>query len=542
MTTINTVNNWDSWLNVRNTINTNFSNLNLNKVEKEVWKWLSTNDYTTIEKNKLSALWDNTFLLNRANHTWSQAISTITWLQTVLDNKQNILTLTTLWTWAATLINNVLNIPVSSWSWWGADFQYISWDPYSNTNLANALNSKQNTLNWSSILATINWINLLYWWSLNISSNISNIISSFISWENINIWDRLYLNEDWKVYKTNRQIGKFIWIANQTISSSQSINVVTYWEYIWSWFTIWNYYIQDGFKSVTGFTWRKEVKCVWSWWYIYCIGWKPWTINTNKIEAYDIANDIWSTLTSIWFTAKSQWGIEVYNWKIYYLLWETSWLDNTVNIFNISNSTWSTSVNNNNISKRLVCSCLDNSTWLIYILWWYNGLTLNKLDIYNANTDTWDYSKNSFTHNRYWATAKLVNWIIYLFWWHNWTSYVTSIEKYNIATNQWSIDTNKYTWLDSTSEVIWDDIYIFWNWKIYKYDTLKSDLSFFSDMLYNRNSFGSWIYNWIVYIIWWQNYNWTSLVNLNETFNWYANKKIWIATSTTRLFLWNNIL
>ena len=129
-----------------------------NKVDKVAWKWLSQEDYTTTEKNKLSLIepnannyilptsstitkwwvkidwititidwdwvissvswwsWDMTkavydttnnwivdnseklnnqsasYYLDRTNHTWSQAISTVTWLQTAIDWKEPTIT------------------------------------------------------------------------------------------------------------------------------------------------------------------------------------------------------------------------------------------------------------------------------------------------------------------------------------------------------------------------------------------------------------------------------------------------------------------
>lgn len=64
------------------------------KVDKVAGKQLSTEDYTTAEKSKLSGIASGATandtdanLLNRANHTGSQAISTITNLQNELDSK-----------------------------------------------------------------------------------------------------------------------------------------------------------------------------------------------------------------------------------------------------------------------------------------------------------------------------------------------------------------------------------------------------------------------------------------------------------------------
>lgn len=65
-----------------------------NKVDKVVGKGLSTEDYTTTEKNKLANISEgatanqsDSYLLNRANHTGTQAISTVSGLQSALDDK-----------------------------------------------------------------------------------------------------------------------------------------------------------------------------------------------------------------------------------------------------------------------------------------------------------------------------------------------------------------------------------------------------------------------------------------------------------------------
>lgn len=66
------------------------------KVDKVAGKGLSTEDFTTAEKTKLSGVatgatknQTDAYLLNRTNHTGSQAISTVSGLQTALDSKVN---------------------------------------------------------------------------------------------------------------------------------------------------------------------------------------------------------------------------------------------------------------------------------------------------------------------------------------------------------------------------------------------------------------------------------------------------------------------
>lgn len=69
-----------------------------NKVDKVAGKELSTNDYSDIEKSKVAGIAQNATsnspdiaLLNRVNHVGEQLISTITGLQSALDDKQNII-------------------------------------------------------------------------------------------------------------------------------------------------------------------------------------------------------------------------------------------------------------------------------------------------------------------------------------------------------------------------------------------------------------------------------------------------------------------
>lgn len=64
------------------------------KVDKVSGKGLSTEDFTSAEKNKLSGVEEgatanqaDSFLLNRANHSGTQNISTVTGLQSILDGK-----------------------------------------------------------------------------------------------------------------------------------------------------------------------------------------------------------------------------------------------------------------------------------------------------------------------------------------------------------------------------------------------------------------------------------------------------------------------
>lgn len=88
------------------------------KVDKVTGFGLSTNDYTSAEKTKLSGIatgatanQTDVYLLDRAHHSGAQAISTVTGLQTALDSKQSSITPATHITNAATNAadNNLTN-------------------------------------------------------------------------------------------------------------------------------------------------------------------------------------------------------------------------------------------------------------------------------------------------------------------------------------------------------------------------------------------------------------------------------------------------
>lgn len=76
-------------------VGTDIKTLFNNKVDKEAGKGLSSQDFTYTEKLKLASVTSgatpnssDAVLLNRANHTGTQPIASITGLQTVLDDKE----------------------------------------------------------------------------------------------------------------------------------------------------------------------------------------------------------------------------------------------------------------------------------------------------------------------------------------------------------------------------------------------------------------------------------------------------------------------
>lgn len=68
----------------------------------------------------------------------------------------------------------------------------------------------------------------LTWWSVWSSTQ-----TSLTTWENITVWDALFIeSSDWKVYKTDASDDtkiKFVWFASETIAINNPINIDTSW-------------------------------------------------------------------------------------------------------------------------------------------------------------------------------------------------------------------------------------------------------------------------------------------------------------------------
>ena len=115
MTTIETLNNWESWLSHRNKLNNNFLALNTDKVEVVAWKGLSENDYTTAEKSKLA--WIEAWAqVNVWNEYTTAEQSKLAWIEAGAE--VNTLADVVAWTNITIDKTDPLN-PVISATWWG---------------------------------------------------------------------------------------------------------------------------------------------------------------------------------------------------------------------------------------------------------------------------------------------------------------------------------------------------------------------------------------------------------------------------------------
>lgn len=528
MTTTTNLNNWDSWQIIRETINNNFA-----------------------------------IVIDRANHTWTQDVNTITWLlETVEDIVGGQLT-----PWANITIqynDATWKIEIgASWSLTTVSWSWITGDLNNQVDLKNALDNKQETLiSWANI-ATINWQTLLQSWNIAVWNSI---IQQFIAWWYIGTGMPTYLNDNWKVYEADVW-NKFNWISNWFALQWNTINITTAWAYTWSiydplWYSsdIGPKYLPPSSwnsKSVTWFTARGECSSVVNAGLIYVMGWYNWSARLATLEVYNTTTNTWSSLANMPIAIR-QWTAQVHNGIIYYFGGETSsWEVQTVYAYNISTNTWST-LANMPTKRRLLKSVIYN--WLIYVMGWYyamGGGSQNKLEIYNPTTNTWTTGANMPTA-KYWFVACVLSWIIYTVCWNNWTTKILNKDTYNISTNTWTWNSTwsckaveKAVWVFS-----WTTLTIYWwvddNWvsdEVWS-QSLASWANFIKTVMPSKRQNFIWETIWWDYLIWW--FTWTTETtptNLNYYYSYDLNflrdtwtYKIWISTSSTNLILWPNFL
>lgn len=195
MATITTINWTDNITDSRAVINTNFTNLNNDKVEKVTWKGLSTEDYTTTEKNKLA------------------------WIETGAE------------------VNNISDINATDLTdWWDTILHIHDWRYYTEIETDSLLNAKQNTLTaWTNITIIWNTISATWWvttldWLTNVTittpANWQALTYNGTQWVNTTptwAWDMLKSeNLSWlSNYATARQNLWMDTTANQTDSTNK---------------------------------------------------------------------------------------------------------------------------------------------------------------------------------------------------------------------------------------------------------------------------------------------------------------------------------
>ena len=393
---------------------------------------------------------------------------------------------------------------------------------------------------------------------------LTNFTQSFTAWENISAWNAVYIASDGLVYLAGTATT-FLWFAKATVSASQSVvvdtNGITATQ---SWLSIWTkYYLVTSTPSWN--TWANKTAMTTARYEltastvnskIYCIGGTiNWSQYLQTNEEYNPATNTWTTKANM---TTWRYGLQssVYNNKIYCIGWRvTGWgYANHNEEYDPVANTWASKANMTTARYEFGSSIVNNK---IYCIGWFNGSYLATNEEYNPVANTWA-SKANMTTARFWLVAQTYNNKIYCIGWYN-GSYIATNEEYDPVANTWAsktaMTTARYTpWSTQSGWFIyvfgWENPWSTWLVTSEAYDVVWNTWSNKASMVNPRSSFWSWLVNWKAYIIWW--YNWPSWLSFNEeyTLPYYLNSwtitttpnstKVWVAVSSTQLFIQTN--
>lgn len=310
MSTINTLNNWESWLTHRNSLNTNFTNLNNDKVEKITWKWLSENDYTTTEKNKLANIWANARVI------------TVTWWDNVVVNNSDP-------------TNPIIN---SLWWGWGTIIPLPTYTITNNTHDRTVdLNITSLDEVWQVLWTLVNDIETWLTWIANSTDFYKYQIVPTVDWSwNLTV---TLLNYAWQTPSVTAPVKVQIWWVIRTITSWVNLH----WSYLIPWWSnylnLWSselstkevdlfvYLCWDSLSQIHRLAVSRipSANKIWDWFYN---SWniEKWSIWSNNNIPTDPVQNIWrfSAILSDWpWYTWSLWTWPIIN----YYINETRWLN-----------------------------------------------------------------------------------------------------------------------------------------------------------------------------------------------------------------------
>lgn len=405
-----------------------------------------------------------------------------------------------------------------------------------------------NTASWKTWLRQYNWSSWIDiwatwgWWS----GSATKI--SLTAGENINnVWDALAINTDWKVYNYSSTYSNYIWAADSTATSGNSVDIIQLWEANISWFSasdnIYIWQTSSNWNTKANMTTAR--KALWSWavdWKIYVIGGDTWSV-TNKNEVYDPSTDSWARKANM-TTSRKQHTVSVVNSKIY-CIWGNNWSNvlATNEEYDPSSNTW-TSKTDMPTARWQLSSAVVNSK--IYVIGWREGSSRsNANEEYDPSTDSWT-SKTNMPTARLEPISNAVNSKIYTIGGNDWSA-TGANEEYDPSGDSWTSKTNMTTareWLSSW--VINSKIYVIGgsNWSDLstneQYDPSSDSWTSEKDMPTARQQLTTSVVNKTIYSIWG---NWVSdkneeyLISLpkyNNVANW---TQVWKALSSSKVSL-----
>jgi hypothetical protein len=374
MSTITDLNLWTTandrtWTPLRSAgtiINDNFDNLNADKLESSDIAWkqniLSEWAFVDWDKTKLDSIAtsatansSDAYLLDRANHTWTQASTTVglgnvdntsdvdkpvsTVQQVEINTKEDSFTK-----------NTAFNKDFWTTAWTILEWDTVIWDV---------------TLTWAETLTnkTIDYndntiTNLPWgggWWVAT--------TSDYTAFAGITAWQAVYMRGDGQInltiWNNQARIDWFIWFATNTVLATETVTVTTSWVNAnQTWLTAWSiYYLSDT---------------------AWAISTTPWTI-TAKVWIADSATGI--------LKDKVVWGSEIFDTymsAVYNLTTTTSVITfNTENVDTGSNyNTWTYQFTAPSDWQYFICYnvVIDTLTdWDLIQFYIHENTTLKKL-------------------------------------------------------------------------------------------------------------------------------------------------------------------
>ena len=467
-----------------------------NKVDKEAWKGLSTNDYTTTEKNKLSWI-----------EPWAEVNTVSPWdIPTLTSDLTNDNLLSDITAGANITIDKTdPRNPVITASWWGGGWTWdVVW-PASSTNGA---------------IAVFDWTT----WKL-IKNSLANINSA---WQ-VNFSNTVACNNGWVNSLYSSWWIAFSWTTNR-------------WFFDW---VIWNELIKFPTKiplAVNEFTISNAATWDWpkleaTWWdtNIDLLLVSKWTgkvkVNGNEVSWTNTWDQDLSWLALKSTTVTINWDTQDLDWDLNFTV--SSWITDHNNLTNIQ---WWTVWDYQHLTTAQVTALWNAvpNTRTITINWTTQDLSTDRtwtLDIWLVWTkvvnewNIWDWKILSY-NNTSWQLEYITNSWGWLTWgssisWSSWVWLTLNVS--NWAT--WWIST--IVWNSSTAPFFWWNHTIIWNTQTAAHTANFIDL--WTAAVWHR-----WIYIWMPNAS--TSARWID-INPSTTWTW---SWIYISNAWWSWFVWYN--
>lgn len=398
----------------RAVINTNFSNLNTDKLEASD----IANFETTTQLNAR-----DTANRNRANHTWTQTASTISDFDTEVSNNTDVSANTSARHTHSnkTILDNTTasfttaqETKLSNTSW------INTWDNATNTQYSWLATSKQDTLVSGTNIKTVNSQSLLWSWDITITwtwHTIQDEWTPLTTRANLNfVWAWVTVTDD--AWNNATKVTITSWWWNVTTSDTLTNNTVL----LWNWTTD----IKTSAKTIVTTLWTDDT-----------------TLPTSKAvkDVTDAkANLSWATFT---------WSISATN-----LSWTNSWNETATSIWTLIWLSWDATPNDTDF---IATSLTD--WWILKKLTWTNAKAFLKTyfdTLYAPIWIVWDMvlsSIQSVTWLKIFDKEKLAM---------KWTStWVTTFSTTNTSANNYTQSFQSKTWTVANMS---DTMYIWTTW------------------------------------------------------------------------------